>query len=1082
MAAVAPPGDAPKTGKRDTLRALEPIALQKWDSVKAFETNAPTIEEHANSVDLHEKYPKFMGCMAYPYMNGRLHLGHAFTLSKIEFAAAYERMLGKRVLFPQGFHCTGMPIKACADKLVREIELFGKNFENYEKAIEEAAIAEKLKNASVNEKSTDPSKAKKGKVAAKTGNVTYQFQIMQQLGIPTEEIHKFADPFYWCDFFPPLAIKDMTAFGSKVDWRRSFITTDANPYYDAFVRWQMNFLKQLDKVRFGERYTIYSPVDKQPCMDHDRQSGEALGPQEYTGIKLRVTEWAPSAQQALANVPELAGKNVYFVAATLRPETMYGQTNCFVGTEITYGLYEVNDKDVFFITHRAARNMGYQKIFANFGEIKKIAELKGDLVIGTKVTAPLSKYPEVYVLPMENVLATKGTGVVTSVPSDSPDDFAALQDLQKKAAYYKIEAEWAAFEPIPIINTPSYGDLTAPALCKLKKINSQKDRVQLAEAKEIAYKEAFYQGKMVIGDYTGLSVQEAKPKIRDHLIQTGEGFVYNEPEGLVMSRSGDECVVALLDQWYLDYGEEQWKAETEKCLKQMNTFTTETRHSFEQTLDWLNKWACARSFGLGSKLPWDPQFLVESLSDSTIYMAYYTVAHMLHGGSLNGSSVGPAGITADQMTDEAWSYIFSLGDYTDKIPVPQSTLDKLKREYEYFYPLDVRVSGKDLVPNHLTFFLYNHTAIFPEDKWPRGVRVNGHLMLNREKMSKSTGNFLTLSEAIEKYGADATRLALADAGDSVEDANFEDATANAAILRLHTLLEWIEEHQKASSELRTGEYDFHDKVFDNELNHLIELTKQAYDATLYRDALKYGFYELQSSRDWYQQVCNNGMHRDLVNRFIKIQTLLLTPICPFWAEHVWSALLAQPETVMSARFPEPSVQVDLSLLAAAEYVRKTVKSIRDTELAQLKKKKKQTEVTYNPDAPKTLKLYVATSFPEWQDAGIQVLKENYDESTGKFEDVKIREQLKSQGLMANKKMMPFLNEQKKLVEKVGPSSFNRTLLFDENQTLQHSLEFFKRSLGFQDINVITSESFSDADKKAAEQAMPGVPAFSFANV
>jgi leucyl-tRNA synthetase len=56
------------------------------------------------------------------------------------------------------------------------------------------------------------------------------------------------------------------------------------------------------------------------------------------------------------------------------------------------------------------------------------------------------------------------------------------------------------------------------------------------------------------------------------------------------------------------------------------------------------------------------------------------------------------------------------------------------------------------------------------------------------------------------------------------------------------------------------------------------------------------------------------------------------------------------------------------------------------------------------------------------------------------------------------------------------------LLFDEYQTLQHSLEFFKRSLGFQDITVITTENFSDDDKKAAEQAMPGVPAFSFANI
>lgn len=44
-------------------------------------------------------------------MNGSLHLGHAFTISKIEFAAGYQRMLRKRVLFPHGFHVTGMPIK-----------------------------------------------------------------------------------------------------------------------------------------------------------------------------------------------------------------------------------------------------------------------------------------------------------------------------------------------------------------------------------------------------------------------------------------------------------------------------------------------------------------------------------------------------------------------------------------------------------------------------------------------------------------------------------------------------------------------------------------------------------------------------------------------------------------------------------------------------------------------------------------------------------------------------------------------------------------------------------------------------------
>ena len=74
----------------------------------------------------------------------------------------------------------------------------------------------------------------------------------------------------------------------QVDWRRSFITTDANPFYDSFVRWQFLRLKQLGKIEFGKRYTIYSPRDGQPCMDHDRSSGEGVGPQEYTLIKMRV--------------------------------------------------------------------------------------------------------------------------------------------------------------------------------------------------------------------------------------------------------------------------------------------------------------------------------------------------------------------------------------------------------------------------------------------------------------------------------------------------------------------------------------------------------------------------------------------------------------------------------------------------------------------------------------------------------------------------------------------------------------------------------------------------------------------------
>jgi len=92
------------------------------------------------------------------------------------------------------------------------------------------------------------------------------------------------------------------------------------------------------------------------------------------------------------------------------------------------------------------------------------------------------------------------------------------------------------------------------------KINSQKDKVLLAEAKDIAYKEGFNFGTMLVGDFKGETVVDAKPKVRQQMINAKLAFAYAEPENQVMSRSADECVVALCDQWYLDYGVEDWKA------------------------------------------------------------------------------------------------------------------------------------------------------------------------------------------------------------------------------------------------------------------------------------------------------------------------------------------------------------------------------------------------------------------------------------------------------------------------------------------------------------------------------------------
>lgn len=136
-------------------------------------------------------------------------------------------------------------------------------------------------------------------------------------------------------------------------------------------------------------------------------------------------------------------------------------------------------------------------------------------------------------------------------------------ELRKKAAYYNIDPAWVALEPVPVLTTPSYGDLTAKTLIEKLRIQSPKDAKQLLEAKELAYKEGFYQGTMIIGPFAGSKVEDAKAKVRDDMIANNLAFAYSEPESLVMSRSADECIVALCDQWYLDYGEAGWLKKAE---------------------------------------------------------------------------------------------------------------------------------------------------------------------------------------------------------------------------------------------------------------------------------------------------------------------------------------------------------------------------------------------------------------------------------------------------------------------------------------------------------------------------------------
>lgn len=1052
------------TAKLDFLRKIEEEVQQKWEKEKVFEIDAP------DATGKNTDKSKYFVTFPYPYMNGRLHLGHTFCLAKCEFAVGYQRLRGKQCLFPFGLHCTGMPIKACADKLKREMELYG-----FPPQFPDEEEVEEDKSKTTDEIIIkDKAKGKKSKAVAKSGSSKFQWDIMRSLELSDDEIVKFAEAEHWLDYFPPLAVDDLKRMGVKVDWRRSFITTDVNPFYDSFVRWQFVTLKERNKIKFGKRYTIYSPKDGQPCMDHDRQTGEGVGPQEYTLIKMQINEPYPS------KLSGLKGKKIFLVAATLRPETMFGQTNCWVRPDMKYIVFETASGEMFICTHRSARNMSYQGFTKDNGQIPVIMQIMGQDILGCALSAPLTSYKTIYALPMLTIKEDKGTGVVTSVPSDAPDDIAALRDIKKKQALrekYGIQDYMVLpFDPVPIIEIPGYGNLSAPLVCDELKIQSQNDREKLAEAKEKVYLKGFYEGIMLVEGFKGQKVQDVKKPIQKMMVEKGEALIYMEPEKQVLSRSADECVVALCDQWYLDYGNAEWKKQATDHLASLETFCDETRKNFEATLDWLQDHACSRTYGLGTRLPWDEQWLIESLSDSTIYMAFYTVAHLLQGGVLNGQGPSPLGIRPEQMTREVWDYIFFKTAPFPKTDIPKDRLQKLRREFEYWYPVDVRVSGKDLVPNHLSYYLYNHVAMWPNDsgKWPQAVRANGHLLLNSEKMSKSTGNFLTLSQAIAKFSADGMRLALADAGDTVEDANFVEAMADAGILRLYAWVDWVKEMIANQNNLRTGPADtFNDRVFVSEMYSSIVKTEQHYERMMYKEALKSGFFEFQAAKDKYRELAIEGMHRDLVFRFIEYQTLLLAPICPHLCEHTWT-LLGKRTSVMKASWPTAG-PVDEILIRSSQYLMDTAHDLRLRLKAYIQPAKSKKGDNKPPAKPTHCSIYVAKTYPPWQHSALSLLGKHYKSNNGALPDNKVIAM--ELGAMPElkkymKRVMPFVAMIKDSLEKKGPRVLDLELEFDERAVLLDNIVYLTNSLELDQIEVVFA---SEADDKVKEDCCPGKP-------
>jgi leucyl-tRNA synthetase len=1096
-------------GRRDHLRNMEKTLQQEWRTNKIFD--AKHQKDWENSLSFEEKNKtKFLVTFPYPYMNGRLHLGHAFSLSKCEFMSRYQRLQGKNVLFPFGFHCTGMPIAAAANRVKREMEELKKKspeeVEAHRQALEKKLKdeAERIAAAKDNPKAAE-SKSKDGP--------KLQTEILMQLGIPFEEVGKFADPHFWLEYFPPIGQADLETFGVGVDFSRSFVTTERQKFYNKFIEWHFNKLYKSGKIKFGKRHTIFSRSDDQPCADHDRSEGEGVGPQEYTLIKLKLADNIPDKLQSF-----ISKGDVFLVAATLRPETMYGQTNCFVLPSGEYGLYEMKNGELFVCSEHSAINMGYQEMTKDLKNPSPLIKIKGSELIGTCVLAPNSVYGKVYVLPMETISMTKGTGIVTSVPSDAPDDLINLRELQKDEKLrnkYGIKPEMVQFEPVPIIQIPDFSNMAAVDAVERFGVKNAKDKENLAKAKDEVYNKGFYQGVMEIGEYKGLKVQEAKPKVKEDMIKNGSASVYYEPESIVKNRMGEICVVALVDQWFITYGEESWKNFIDSHVHSGNfeTYNKSTLRAFEEIINWLKEWGCSRTFGLGSYIPWDKKYLIESLSDSTIYMAYYTICNYLHEDLFGDKPKN--GLTADFFTEEVFDFIFYGKKFEgiENCGINLDLLTEMRESFSYWYPMDLRCSGKDLIGNHLTMALYNHAAVWNDVKMmPRGYFCNGYVLVNGQKMSKSLGNFLTVSDLVHEYGCDASRIALADCGDVLDDANFKTEIANAAINRLYSFENFfkalikeawskgvsIEDPESLDSKAESLNY--FDRIFNNNINYLVQMTKTAYESMRYKDVLKYGFYEMINSKDeyiLYYEDDYSKLNPTVMVKFFRAIFILMNPIAPHWTEYMYRTYLNPvfQENKMDqysvlflakARYPSISSQIDSKLFMYNRYIKTIIQDINEmvASKAAAKKGKGKTPAKEEPviTGPYTglIKIYYAPNFTPEQHRVYEILeKAEYTDTNKILTDYKTVIRKEMEGIPENLKTvtLQFASTLVKEVEIYGMEVLSHELPFNELQALKDNMTLINKLTKTTNIEIV---EFSDKNKPkgAKSVAIPGKPLLS----
>lgn len=740
--------------------------------------------------------------------------------------------------------------------------------------------------------------------------------------VPKDTLAKFTDPKTIVRYFSDEYKRNMDRMGFSIDWSRQFFTI--TPQYSRFIEWQYKKLHEKGLVKKGEHPVRYCPSCDNPVGDHDLLEGENSSINEFTVIKF-------------------SHDGLVLPAATLRPETIFGVTNMWLNPGIEYVKAKIDD-ETWLLSENATEKLGYLG-----RKVEIIGRVGGDELIGKTCVNPLNG-EDVPILPAEFVDPDYATGVVMSVPAHAPYDYVALRDLCSDIKAVKI--------------IESEGDIPAGEIVDRMGIKDQKDK-RLEEATEILYRAEHAKGimKRSIQDYGGLPVKEAREKISQDLIKEGRGDVFYEfSQSPVVCRCNTKCVIKILkDQWFLEYSNLEWKSTTHECLNGMNIVPEETRQNFSYFIDWLKDWACTRKVGLGTRLPWDKNWLVEPLSDSTIYMSYYTISKYLN-------DLDPGRLDVD-----FFDYVFlgegKSGKVAESVRIGENELKGIRDEFRYWYAPEWRLSAKDLVGNHLTFHIFHHTALFPKDCWPRGIVIFGMGLLEGNKMSSSKGNIILLSDALEQYGSDAVRLFLMSNAEPWQDFDWRENLVKNTSKKLKQFYDQVNNALNLKKEFPIRNID---RWLMGRMEAGISETIDALEKFQTRKALQYAFFNVLNDLVWYSRRCepNSKVLGYVAERWVR----LMAPFTPFVCEELWS-MIGGGGFVSLAEYPScDSGNIDQGVMLGEGMVKNLMQDIQNI-----------LEVT----GAKPAKIHLYTS-PDWKRKLFRMIKEGKSISEA-MKDPELRE-------------------------------------------------------------------------------------------